>query len=132
MDHTRREVIRGSSVVASVGLAGCQRLWSCSADVACFEFEHEGYDDAPDILTITHTGGDALPATAVFVTNVAVNYDADETGTVPWPELSETTDETDDIGGDSVEVEILFPEVVQVLWRHDGDERVIGETRSFR
>ncbi|MFC4988285.1 MULTISPECIES: hypothetical protein [Saliphagus] len=132
MIRTRRELLHTGSLIGCVCLSGCQTFSSCSAEVACFEFEHEGYDDAPDVLTITHTGGDSLPANEVFITNVAVDYNDEEIATVPWYELSANVDADDEIEGDSITVEILFPEVVEVLWRQDGEERVIGETRDFR
>jgi hypothetical protein len=132
MGRTRRQLLQTGSLIGCIYLSGCQAFSSCSADVACFEFEHEGYDDAPDILTISHTGGDSLPANEVFVTNVAIDYNNEEIATVPWYELSETVDADDEMGSDSIEVEILFPEVVEVLWRQDNEEQVIGETRDFR
>lgn len=131
MGVSRRSVLKSSILVPSASFAGCGADQGCTDDVACFEFEHRGFDDAPDVLTVSHTGGDALPADEVFITNVAIDYHDDVVDTVPWHEFDDETDETGSIDGDSAEVPILFPDVVEVLWRTD-DEVVVGETRSFR
>lgn len=118
--------------IAGVGSAGCSNSDTCTADVACFSFAHDAYDDNPDILTIEHTGGNDLPANEVYITNVAVDYREEQIETVHWYEYDDGSDPNDGIAGKSVQVPILFPDVVKVLWRQDEEEKVIGETRTFR
>lgn len=115
-----------------MGCAGCSDSDTCNAEVACLSFEHDAADDVPDALTIEHTGGDDLPANEVYITNVAVDYREDQIETVQWYEYDDGSDPNDGITGKSVQVPIAFPDVVKVLWRHDDEEKVIGETRSFR
>lgn len=131
----RRAVLAGT--VATVGLGGYlySKDESRSCDVACFEFFHEGFDDAPDWLTVRHTQGRALPADEVFVTNVVVDHGPETdwiTETVAWHDVDEATDPTDDVDGSSVRVDIGSPDIVRILWRRGDDERVLDETRSFR
>lgn len=132
MEVQRRSILRHSICVVGMGFAGCSGSTTCNAEVACFSFEHDAYDDNPDILTIEHTGGDDLPASEVYITNVAVDYREDQIETVQWYEYDDGSDPESGIAGKSVQVPIAFPDVVKILWRHDDEETVIGETRSFR
>ncbi|WP_436924803.1 hypothetical protein [Halosimplex amylolyticum] len=132
MEVQRRSVLRLGICLVGLGCAGCSNRDACNAEIACFSFDHDGYDDNPDILTIEHTGGDDLPASEVYITNVAVDYREDQIETVRWHEYDDGSDRDDGIAGKSVQVPIAFPDVVRVLWRHDDDEKVIGETRAFR
>jgi len=127
---SRRSVLRYGALVAGSASAGCQQ--SSQEKVARFSFDFQGYDDSPDVLRITHTDGNDLPANEVYITNVAIDYREEVTGTVAWHELDEDVGPTDGIADQTAVVELLFPDVVQILWRHDGEEQVIGETRSFR
>lgn len=131
MGPSRRSVLKGT-IVGSVGLAGCLQYIPCFDDVACFTFKHHGVDDAPDILEITHTGGDDLPANEVYITNVALDYEAEETGTVAWSNLDDESDPTVGISGETIRIDIRFPDVVEVWWRHEDQVTVIGKTREFR
>jgi len=146
----RRTVLAGAT--ATIGFGGClsfrdggssqtesptQNDDSC--EIACFEFTHEGFDDAPDWLTIKHSEGRDLLAEEVFITNVIVEYSGNlgteserVIETVAWHEVDDETRGSDGIAGESVRVDIGFPEVVQVLWRNENGERVLDETRSFR
>jgi hypothetical protein len=144
----RRDVI--ASATATIGLGGCLALRnennssenesptdskSDSCEIACFEFTHEGYDDAPDQLTIAHTEGRDLPAEEVFITDVIVGGRGRDSNwvieTVPWHEVDNTIKPTDGIAGESIHVDIGFPEVVQVLWRNENGERVLDETQPY-
>lgn len=134
MQLTRRKVLGGVGGAIGIG-AGAWVLRSPSCDVACFDFYHEGFDDAPDWLTITHTDGRDLPAEEVFITNVVVEHGPDSewvTDTVAWHEVHEDMDPSEGIAGRSIRIDIAFPDVVQVLWRHDTDEQVLDETQEFR
>jgi hypothetical protein len=144
----RRMVLAG--VPATIGWSGClssssettsptgtpTQTENASCEIACFEFSHEGFDDAPDWLTIAHTEGRNLPAEDVFITNVIVGGRGRDSDwvieTVAWHEVDDEIRASDGIAGESVRVDIGFPEVVQVLWRNENGERVLDETRSFR
>lgn len=128
----RRSLLGIGISVVGLGFAGCSDRDSCDEEIACLSFDHDGYDDSPDVLTIEHTGGDDLPANEVHITNVAVDYWEDQIETVQWYEYDDQSNPEDGIAGKLVQVPIEFPDVVQVIWRHDGEEQVIGETRQFR
>ena len=131
MVSSRRSMLKGT-VVGSLAVAGCLQYIPCLDDIACFNFRHYAADDVSDRLEITHTGGEDLPANEVYITNVVTNYQAEITETVAWSELDDKPDPSVGISGEKIRVGILFPDVVQVLWYQDGEEQVIGETRSFR
>lgn len=132
MVPSRRSVLAGTTTVY-VGITGCLQYIPCFDDVACFNFRHYGANDAPDKLEITHTGGDDLPANEVYITNVALDYEAGETGTVAWSELDDESDPTAGIGGETIRVDILLldPGTVEVWWRYEDQVKVIGETREL-
>ena len=134
MKLTRRKVLGG--VVGAIGVGvGAWALRSPSCEVACFDFYHEGFDDAPDWLTIVHADGRDIPAEEVFITNVVVEHGPEtewKTDTVAWHQVHDDIAASEGIAGGSVRVDIAFPDVVQVLWRHDGDEEVLDETRELR
>lgn len=130
----RTGVVVSSLLSAGVVLPGCSQL-SEPCEIACFEFTHEAFDDAPDWLTVRHVEGRDLPAGEVYITNVLTESDPDgpwETGTVAWHAVDADLGPTDGIAGRDVRVDIGFPDVVQVRWRHDGTEAVLDETRDLR
>jgi len=100
-----------------------------SCEVACFEFDHRGFDDAPDWLTIRHTGGRDLPANEVFITGIATEWppEPEDGETKPWFELDEELGSMDGIGGEAVRVDLAYVRTVRVLWQRDGGEREIGK-----
>jgi len=131
MEYYRRTFLK-TSLVASLATGGCVQLRPCRDDVACFNFRHIAADDVPDRVEITHTGGDDLPANKVYITNVVTDYESEKEKTVAWSDWDDEVNTNAGIGGKTITVHILFPDVVKILWRHGNKEQVIGETRSFR
>jgi hypothetical protein len=147
----RRTVLAGA--IAAVGFGGClssQRgsprqtetptqtkrspQTEDSCEIACFEFTHEAWDDAPDWLTIKHTEGRDLPAEEVFITNVVVEYGRTTDRvieTVAWHEVDDEIGASDGIAGESVRVDIDPQRAVQVLWRTQNEEHVLDEISSY-
>lgn len=118
------------SAIVTIGSGGClsNGTGSRSCEVACFGFDHRGYDDAPDWLTVRHTGGRDLSANEVFITGIAEEWSSPGEGeTKPWFELDDELGPTAGIAGEDVQVDLGYVSTVRVLWRHDGNERVIGE-----
>lgn len=150
----RRTVLAGAT--AAIGFGGCLSFQNespsqientpqtenptenddSSCEIACFEFSHQPFDDAPDWLTITHTEGRDLPAENVFITNVVVEYSGNlgtETviETVAWHEVDNEIVASDGIAGESVRIDIDPPGAVQVLWRTENTEQVLDEIQSY-
>lgn len=76
-------------------------------------------------------GVTSLPS---FITNVEVEreFDGEDVNdTVDWHEVDDDVAPSDGIARRSVQVDIAPPDVVQILWRHDGDEQVLDETRNL-
>lgn len=132
MVYTRREILRLTGIGLPLGVSGCVRVRDVqlmdtpSCDIACFEFEHEGFDDAPDYLTITMVEGRGLPAKEVYVTGVATEWppQSDSGQTKPWHELS-YLGPTESIAGHSIRVDLAYVSTVHVLWRHDDEEHTL-------
>jgi hypothetical protein len=145
----RRTVLAGAT--ATIGFSGCLSFRDDSSsqtesptqnddscEIACFEFTHEGFDDAPDWLTIKHSEGRDLLAEEVFITNVIVEYSGNlgteseqVIETVAWHEVDDEITASDGIAGESVRVDIDPPDVVQVLWRTESEEHVLDEIESY-
>ncbi|MFC7073871.1 hypothetical protein ACFQJ7_03060 [Halovenus rubra] len=68
----------------------------------------------------------------MFISNVALDYEAGETGTVLWSEQNDESDPTAGISGETIQVDIAFPDVVEVWWRREDQVTVIGKTTRFR
>lgn len=127
---TRRRFLHVTSMVSLTVLAGCFQSSSC--DPTCFEGEYEGWDDALNRMTITHAGGDPLPANEVYITGVADKYPPEpESGEErSWADVS-NFDPTDNVEeGDSVTVDVGFVDKVVVYWRHDGDKQKLAELNA--
>ncbi|WP_267162950.1 hypothetical protein [Halovenus salina] len=146
----RRTILAGAT--AMIGFGGClssqnentpqaespSPTESPSCEIACFEFTHEAWDDAPDWLTIKHTEGRDLPAEDVFITNVVVEYSGNlETEseqvieTVAWHEVDDEVVPSDGIAGERVRVDIDPQRVVNVLWRTKNEEHVLDGISSY-
>ena len=126
MSPKRRAVLLLGAGTVGFGGIWYRELTTCE-ELACFEFEYRGADDAPNRLTIEHTGGtERLRAGDVFVTNVSVDYEAGEDATLAWAELDDDLGPDDAIDGERVRFPIRFPDVVAVRWRRDDDEEVVG------
>ncbi|ELZ32369.1 hypothetical protein C465_06973 [Halorubrum distributum JCM 9100] len=126
MSPKRRAVVLLGAGAVGFGALGYRELTDCE-EFACFAFEYQGADDAPNRLTIEHTGGtERLRAGDVFVTNVSTDYEAGESDTLAWAELDDDLGPDDAIDGEGVRISIRFPDVVTVRWRRDGDEEVVG------
>jgi hypothetical protein len=126
MSPKRRAILLGAAGAAGFGAIWYHELTECD-EIACFAFEHQGADDAPNRLTIEHTGGtQQLRAEDVSVTNVSVDYEEGENDTVAWAELDDDLGPSDAIDGEAVRVPIRFPDVVTIRWRRDDDEEVVG------
>lgn len=94
--------------------------------VACFEYIHEGADDALDRITVRHVSGRDLDAKDVLLTGVASEYppDPEQGQTMTWHELSEF-ELTDGIAGHSIRVKLGFVDTVRVLWNHGTEQSVL-------
>ena len=126
MAPKRRAVILLGAGAVGFGAIGYRELTDCE-ELACSAFEHQGADDAPNRLTVEHTGGtERLRAGDVFVTNVSTDYEAGESDTLAWAELDDDLGPDDAIDGEAIQISIRFPDVVTVRWRRDGDEEVVG------
>ena len=126
MSPKRRAVILLGAGAVRFGALGYRELTDCE-EFARFAFEYRGADDAPNRLTIEHTGGtERLRAGDAFVTNVSTDYEAGESDTLAWAELDDDLGPDDAIDGEAVQISIRFPDVVTVRWRRDGDEEVVG------
>mgnify|MGYP000187959571 CR=1 FL=1 len=126
MSLKRRAVLLSAAGAAGFGAIWYHELTACD-EIACFAFEYQGADDAPNRLDIEHTGGTRrLRAGDVSVTNVSVDYEAGENATVAWAELDDDIGPSDTINGEKIRIQIRFPSIVTIRWRRDGDERVVG------
>jgi hypothetical protein len=145
----RRTVLAGAT--ATIGFGGCLSFRDDSSsqsasptqnnnfcEIACFEFTHEAWDDAPDWLTIKHSEGRDLLAEDVFITNVIVEYSGNlETEservieTVAWHEVDDEIAASDGVAGESVRVDIDPQKVVKVLWRTENEEHVLDKIQSY-
>ena len=127
MAPKRRAVLLVGTGAVGFGALGYRELTDCE-EFACFAFEYRGADDAPNRLTVEHTGGtERLRAGDVFVTNVSVDYESGENDTVAWTELDDDLDPSEAINEEAVQIPIRFPDIVTVRWRRDGDdEEVVG------
>lgn len=111
------------------------RVSECDFDVACFEYVHEGADDNPDNLTISHVAGRDLSADEVYVTGTVSEWppEREEGDTEPWHELSRREpasrplEPNEGVAGHSVRVHVGLVGTVRVLWRHDGQESILEE-----
>ncbi|MGM0448969.1 MAG: hypothetical protein ACQERM_12095 [Methanobacteriota archaeon] len=126
MSPKRRAVLLIGAGAVGFGAIGYRELTDCE-ELACFTFEYQGADDAPNRLTIEHTGGtERLRAGDVFVTDVSVDYESGENDTVAWAELDDDLGPSDAIDGEAAQIPIRFPDVVTIRWRRDDDAEVVG------
>lgn len=126
MSPKRRAVLLVGAGAGGFGALEYRELTDCE-ELACFAFEYQGADDAPNRLTIEHTGGtERLRAEDVFVTNVSVDYEAGENDTLAWAELDDDLGPSDAISGEAVQIPIRFPDIVTIRWRRDDEEEVVG------
>jgi hypothetical protein len=133
MNLGRRDLLGTGAVVSSLGVAGCSFFSSQpSCEIACFDYKHEGADDALDRLTVTHTRGRNLPAGDVYITGIANEWppEPEEGETVQWSVLG-PLGPADRIDSHSVRVKIGFVESVRILWRDDGEETVLEEFQLY-
>jgi hypothetical protein len=141
MKSTRREILSGSIGATLVGLGGCTGLLSgqFQCEMACFEFEFEGFDDAPSWLTIRHVGGKDLQADEVLITGkvegegdyTSINDSQSSVGGVlkPWFKLDNDVGPTDGIAGAEIYQTDFAPSIekpacsyqVLVLWEKEDD-----------
>ena len=127
MSLHRRRFLQMTSGMGIVALSGCSLFSSC--DPACFEGEYQGADDVLDRITITHTGGEALPASEIYITGVADEYPPDpERGEdKTWAEVSDLTSSDSIKEGESVTVKIGYILKVIVYWRRGGEDNILAE-----
>lgn len=127
MRRTRRSLLRAGATATGVGFAGCQQFsGGCPDEIACFSFEYQGADDIASRLDIEHAGGERrLRAGEVYVTGVSVDYESGDTDTVAWAELDDAVGPSDTIDGAGIRIPLGPVDIVEILWRGDGDERVI-------
>lgn len=128
MTLTRRHALQLVGGVGLTGVAGCLNLTS-SCDPACFEGKYQGWDDALDQMTITHVGGDDLPARELFVSGVVDEYPPapGESCTRPWYKISDYNIYDIIEEGDSIDADVGFVDTVEVLWRNDGEMEQLEE-----
>ena len=128
MTFTRRQALRLMGGVGLAGVAGCLDS-PRSCDPACFEGEYQGWDDALNQMTITHVGGEGLPARELFVSGVADEYPIapGESCTRPWYKISNFNSYDVIEEGDSIDADIGFVDAVEVLWRHNGEMEQLEE-----
>ncbi|TKX65070.1 hypothetical protein EXE40_17195 [Halorubrum sp. GN11GM_10-3_MGM] len=123
--HAAAVLLLGAGSVG-FGAIWYRELTACE-ELACFEFEYHGADDAPSQLDIEHTSGtERLRAGDVFVTNVSTDYEAGENDTVAWAELDDDLGPEDAITGETLRIPIRVPDLVTVRWRRDDEEEVVG------
>ncbi|GAB7009266.1 hypothetical protein JCM31271_12090 [Halorubrum trueperi] len=112
--------------MAGFGAISYHQLTTCN-EIACFSFEYQGADDAPNVLDIQHSGGqEQLPAGDVYVSEVVVDWESRETDTLTWAALADDMEPSDTIDGDEIRVRLMTGrDIVTILWRQDDDEQVI-------
>lgn len=126
MSYTRRAILLGGLTVAGGGLIGYREITTCG-EIACFSFEYQGADDAPNMLDVQHTGGqETLTAGDVYFDEVVVDWESRETDTLAWSELDDEMEPDDTIDGDEIRLYLMTgTEIVEILWRQGDDEEVI-------
>lgn len=124
MSPKPRAILLGGASVAGFGAIGYHQLTTCD-EIACFEFEYHGADDAPNRLNVQHTGGqESLQACDVYFSEVVVDWESRETDTLAWSELDDDLESNDTIDGDEIRLRIIA-EIVEILWHQGDDEQVI-------
>lgn len=125
----RRTVLRtGATVPVVVGLAGCSAAFDrfgSGSGSASFDATHETTDDWLDTLTITHVGGEDLPASDVYLSGIAFDWPPARTQgfTYSWAAMADLDPDVG-IADRSVDVHPALVDAVRVLWK-DGDEAVV-------
>jgi hypothetical protein len=126
MPSRRRIVLLAGTVVTSAGYLTYREVTDCD-QIACFSFEYQGADDAPNRLDVQHAGGqETLRAGDVYFSEVVVDWESRETDTLAWSELGDEMEASDTIDGDEIRLRLMTgTDIVKILWRQDGGERVI-------
>jgi hypothetical protein len=63
----------------------------------------------------------------VYFREVVVDWESRETDTIAWSELADEMEPSDTIDGDEIRLQLLWEtNVVEILWRQDGEETLIG------
>jgi len=127
MSPKRRATLLGAAGAAGFGAIWYHELTEC-AEIACFSFEYQGADDAPNKLDVQHTGGqEELRAGDVYFSEVVVDWESRETDTLAWSELDDEMEQGDTIDGDEVRLYLMTgTDILEILWRQEDDEEVIG------
>lgn len=104
----------------------------CGDGVACFDYIHEGADDALDRLTVRHVAGRDLAAEDVSITATADEYPPESTDGEPaaWHRLGDVG-RTEGIAGRSLRTTIARVESMEIRWRHDREEVVLDEFQLY-
>lgn len=104
----------------------------CDAAVACFDYIHEGADDALDRLTVRHVGGRDLAAKNVALTGIASEYppEPEQGRTMTWAELGEF-EPAEGIAGHSVRVTLGFVDTVRVRWTHGTQQSFLDSFQLY-
>lgn len=125
MPSRRQVALLAGAAVTGTGFLIYKESTGCN-EIACFSFEYHGADDAPSRLDIRHTGGqEDLKAGDVYFSEVVVDWESQETDTLAWSELDDNMKPGDTIDDDEVRLQIIT-ETVNIVWRQDNDEQVIG------
>lgn len=138
MTLSRRKLLSGVALVGGIGLGG-YALSRESCEIACFKFDHEGFDDAPSWITISHDEGRNLPANEVCITGKdegsgeyrTINTASSEVGGVmkPWYKLADRAGPNDGVADAQISRTAFEPDAssssdsfeVLVVWKRDGE-----------
>jgi hypothetical protein len=90
-----------------------------------FVFDYQASGDE-GVLTVGHSGGDAVSADQLFVrgSGFVEVEDADQTAAGPWQGSASGQDDTV-VAGDFVDVGLASDYVVRIVWESTGDERSV-------
>ena len=104
----------------------------CDSPVACFEYIHQGADDALDRLTVRHVSGRDIAAGDVALTGIASEYppDPEEGRTMTWHEVSDL-ERDEGIAGRSIRIELGLVETVRVLWTHRNERSFLDRFELY-
>jgi hypothetical protein len=127
MSLKRRAILLGGAATVGFGALGYYGITRCD-EVACFSFEFQGADHVANRLDVQHTGGqESLQAGDVYFREVVVDWESRETDTIAWSELDDEMEPSDTIDGDEIRLQLLWEtNVVEILWRQEGEETLIG------
>lgn len=126
MSPKRRAILLGGAAAAGFGTIGYHEITTCD-EIACFSFNYQGADDAPNRLDVQHAGGQkTLRAGDVYFSEVVIDWESRETDTLAWSELDDETEPDDTIDGDEIRLRLMTgTDIVEILWRQGDDEEVI-------